>query len=99
MPVKTITLQVDTDLAQAYQSAPAKDQTKLRLLLNPWLRELFARSTPLTTLMDELSDKAEARGLTAEKLEGMLRGPILAPLKRGLKPEREATMPPAFCVS
>jgi hypothetical protein len=73
MTVKTITLQVDTDLAQAYQSAPAKDQTKLRLLLNLWLRELFVRSTPLTTLMDDLSDKAEARGLTAEKLEGMLR--------------------------
>ncbi len=73
MTVKTITLQVDTDLAQAYQSAPAKDQTKLRLLLNLWLRELFVRATSLPTLMDELSDKAEARGLTAEKLEGMLR--------------------------
>jgi len=73
MTVKTITLQVDTDLAQAYQSAPVKDQTKLHLLLNLWLRELFVRSTPLSTLMDELSDKAEARGLTAEKLEDMLR--------------------------
>ena len=73
MTVKTITLQVDTDLAQAYQSAPAKDQTKLHLLLNLWLRELFVCSIPLSTLMDELSDKAEARGLTAEKLEGMLR--------------------------
>jgi hypothetical protein len=73
MTVETITLQVDTDLAQAYQSAPAKEKTKLRLLLNLWLRELFVRSTPLTTLMDDLSDKAEARGLTAEKLEDMLR--------------------------
>jgi len=89
MTVETITLQVDTDLARAYQSAPAKDRTKLRLLLNLWLRELFVRSTPLTTLMDELSDKAEARGLTAEKLEGMLRGPILATLKRGPKAKRE----------
>ena len=68
----TITLQVDADLAQAYQSAPADDQSKLRLLLNLWLRELFARSTSLTALMDEMSDKAEARGLTAEKLEEML---------------------------
>ena len=39
--------------------------------------------------MDELSDKAEARGLMAEKLEGMLRGPILASLKRYPKAERE----------
>ncbi|MBC8492219.1 MAG: hypothetical protein H8D43_00425 [Chloroflexi bacterium] len=73
MTTRTITLQVDTDLVQAYQSAPAKDQSKLRLLLNLWLRELFVRSTSLTALMDELSDKAEARGLTAEKLEDMLR--------------------------
>jgi hypothetical protein len=72
MTTETITVQVDTDLAQVYQSAPAKDRTKLRLLLNLWLRELFVRSTSLTALMDELSDKAEARGLTAEKLDEML---------------------------
>lgn len=72
MTTTTITLQVDADLAQAYQSASANDQSKLRLLLNLWLRELFARSTSLTALMDEMSDKAEARGLTAEKLEEML---------------------------
>ena len=73
MTTETITIQVDTDLAQAYQSAPAKDQSKLRLLLNLWLRELFVRSTFLIALVDELSDKAKARGLTAEKLEDMLR--------------------------
>jgi len=70
--IATITLQVDADLAQVYRSAPATDQSKLELLLNLWLRELFTRSTPLTALMDELSDKAQARGLTAEKLEEML---------------------------
>ncbi len=72
MTTTTITLQVDADLAQVYQSAPAADQSKLRLLLNLWLRELFVRSTSLAALMDELSDKAQARGLTAEKLEEML---------------------------
>ena len=49
------------------------DQLKLGLLLNLWLRELFTRSTSLTALMDELSDKAQARGLTPKKLEEMLR--------------------------
>ena len=73
MTTTTIALQVDADLVQAYQTAPARDQSKLRLLLNLWLRELFVRSTSLTALMDELSDKAEARGLTAEKLDEMLR--------------------------
>jgi len=73
MTTETITMQVDIDLAQAYRSASAKDQSKLRLLLNLWLRDLFVRSTSLTALMDELSDKAEVRGLTAAKLEGLLR--------------------------
>ena len=68
----TITMQVDPDLAQAYRSAPAKDQAKLQLLLNLWLRGLLVRSTPLTALMDELSDKAEARGLIAAIQEGRL---------------------------
>jgi hypothetical protein len=72
MTTGTIRLQVDADLAQAYRSASAPDQSKLRLLLTLWLRELFTRSTSLTVLMDELSDKAEARGLTAEKLDKML---------------------------
>lgn len=69
MTTATITLQVDADLAQLYAAAPANDQSKLSLLMNLWLRELFLRSTLLKTMMDELSDKARARGLTAEKLE------------------------------
>lgn len=72
MATTTITLQVDADLAQAYRSASANDQSKLELLLKLWLRELFVRSTSLAALMDELSDKAQERGLTAEKLEEML---------------------------
>jgi hypothetical protein len=72
MATEIISLQVDADLARLYKSAPANDQSKLQLLTNLWLRELFARSTTLTVLMDELSDKAQARGLTAEKLDAML---------------------------
>jgi len=72
MTTTTITLQVDADLAQAYRSGSVNDQSKLQLLLNLWLRELFVRSTSLAALMDELSDKAQERGLTAEKLEEML---------------------------
>jgi hypothetical protein len=73
METKEITLQIDADLAQAFQAASAQDQSKLQLLLNLWLRELFVRSTPLKSLMDELSEKAQQRGLTAERLEDLLR--------------------------
>ena len=73
METETITLQIDADLAQAFQAASAQDQSKLQLLLSLWLRELFVRSTTLKSLMDELSAKAQERGLTAEKLENLLR--------------------------
>ena len=37
METKMITVQIDADLAQAYQAASANDQAKLQLLLNLWL--------------------------------------------------------------
>lgn len=72
MVTTTITLQVDADTAQAYSDAPAEDRSKLNLLFNLWLRGLTTKSTSLSLLMDELSDKAQARGLTPETLEEML---------------------------
>ncbi len=74
MSTETIVLEVDADLAKAYREAPESDQSKLSLLLNLWLRALLGRPTSLTALMDELSDKAEERGLTADKLADMLDG-------------------------
>jgi len=73
METQTIAVQVDADLAQAYREASAKDQSKLQLLLNLWLRELLAKSTSLQELMDELSDHAQSRGLNSDKLEELLR--------------------------
>ena len=72
MTTATITLQVDADLARAYRSAPPSDQSKLNLLINLSLRALFNRSITLSALMDDLSDNAQMRGLTPEKLEAML---------------------------
>jgi len=73
METQTIALEVEADLAQAYREASAKDQSKLQLLLNLWLRELLVQSTSLQGLMDELSDRAQSRGLTSDKLEELLR--------------------------
>ena len=72
MSTESIVVEIDADLAQALRETPESDQSKLSLLLNLWLREMLNRSTSLTTLMDELSDKAERRGLTAGKLADML---------------------------
>ena len=73
METRMITLPIDADLARAYQAASVNDQAKLQLLLNLWLRDLFTHSSSLKSVADKLSDKAQERGLTAEKLEELLR--------------------------
>ncbi len=72
MTVAAIDLQLDEDAVQLFNTASAEDQQKLRVLLSFWLREFILSPTPLTTLMDEISDKAQSRGLTPEILESLL---------------------------
>ncbi len=72
MAVSTISIQLDNDAARIYTAASAGNKEKLRMLLSFWLREFDVSSIPLTTLMDKISDKAQARGLTPEILESLL---------------------------
>lgn len=72
MIIATITIPLDASTARIYTNAPPEDQKKLRLLLSLWLREFAVSLTPLKEVMDEISDKAQARGLTPEILESLL---------------------------
>ncbi len=74
MATATISLEVDADTARAFSAASAEDQRKLQLLLNLRLRELTTRPPrPLKEVMDDIGRSAEARGLTSEILESLLR--------------------------
>lgn len=72
MTVSTITIPLDADTARLYKAASVEDQKKLRLLLGLWIREFSVSPTPLQAVMDEISEKAQARGLTPELLESLL---------------------------
>lgn len=72
MSVATITIPLDTQTARIYTSAPAEDQKKLRLLMSLWLQEFAATPRPLQAVMDEISEKVQARGLTPEILDLLL---------------------------
>ena len=70
----TINIPVDADTAEAYRSASVDEQKKLQLLLRLRLRELTSMPTrSLRDLMNEIGANAEARGLTPEILEQLLR--------------------------
>lgn len=74
MAETTITIPVDAETARAYTTASAEDRLRIQLLLRLQLREWV--SGPQRTLrgvMDEIGAKAQARGLTPEQLEALLR--------------------------
>ncbi|GIV82989.1 MULTISPECIES: hypothetical protein [Roseiflexus] len=69
-----ITIPLDADTARLYSQAPADLRRKFQLLLNLWLRDLIISPRPLQAIMDEISQKAQERGLTPEILESLLNG-------------------------
>ena len=74
MGTANITIAVDEGAARAFAEASLIDKRKLQLLLSLRLQELTGPSgKTLQPVMDEISSKAESRGLTPEILETLLR--------------------------
>lgn len=72
MKVRTIAVRVDAETADAYESSSESDRRKIDLLLNLKLREVVKKIRPLEEVMEEISLKAQERGLTLEILESIL---------------------------
>jgi hypothetical protein len=74
MATTTITIQVDAEAAKAFAAASPEEQRKIQLLLSLRLQDLTtSQGNSLKTGMDEIGARAEARGLTPEILEALLR--------------------------
>ena len=71
LTMTTICLEIDTDVAKAFQLSEPEQQQKIQILINQWMKEAINISK-LQTTMDKLSDEAEANGLTPEILESIL---------------------------
>ena len=69
-----INIPLDNETAKIYEAAPQADKKKMQILLSLWLREFEKPSVSLDELMDGISRKAQARGLTTEILESILNG-------------------------
>jgi hypothetical protein len=52
----TITIPLDQETAQAYNSTPAEEKRKMQALLGLWLRELVVFSQTETLLMNKSLD-------------------------------------------
>lgn len=73
MGVATITIQIDDQAAQFYESTSEDKRVRLRRLISFLVQE-FAESKPqsLRALMDGMSREAEAKGFTPEILKSFL---------------------------
>ena len=69
-----INIPLDNETAKIYQSATQADKKKMQILMSLWLREFEKPSISLDELMDDISRKAEARGLTPDILDSILNG-------------------------
>jgi hypothetical protein len=75
MADRTITIPLDPQTAQAYNSASPAEKRKIQALLSLWLRELAAGEyASLQQVLDDVGRKAQARGLTPEMLDSLLKG-------------------------
>ena len=72
MALSNITVQLDSEAAKIYQRTPSKEQAKLLLLFSILLREFADSARTLDSIMDEIGERAEALGLTEEKLQALL---------------------------
>lgn len=70
--MENVTIAVDAETARLLAESPAEVQEKLRLLLRLWVREFVTSPRPLQQIMDEISQRAEARGLTPQILQSLL---------------------------
>jgi len=66
-----ISIPLDEDTAKLYHQMLADLREKIALLLSLQLRDLITESRPLQVIMDEISQKAEARGLTPKVLASL----------------------------
>ena len=74
--MKKITIEVSPEVAEAYQSASPQERKKIQAIVSILLqKQVDTDAALLRELMDEISDRARARGLTPEILESILNEP------------------------
>jgi len=71
----TITIPLDPQTARAYERARPEEKLRIQALLRLWLRELTGGEYPsLQQVLDDVAQKAKARGLTPKMLDSILKG-------------------------
>lgn len=73
--MQKITIEVSPEIAEAYRSASPQEHQKIQAIISILLQKSGDDVAFLRELMDEISDRAKAKGLTPEILESILNEP------------------------
>ena len=69
--METIAIQVDAEIAKAYQEAEPQKQQKIQTIVNDLLK-LIIQDKSLDDIIEEMQEQAKDRGLTQEILNEIL---------------------------
>ena len=72
METRPITIRVDLEAAQIFEEAPEEEKRKIEALLSLKLTETTREKRALESVMTDISQKAQERGLTPEILDSIL---------------------------
>ncbi|MBS3025724.1 MAG: hypothetical protein HEP80_10780 [Dolichospermum sp. UKL201] len=74
--MQTITFEVTPEIAEAYQFASLEEREQIQQIVSLLLKKEKENDIDfLRKIMDEISDRATARGLTPEILEAIINEP------------------------
>jgi hypothetical protein len=74
MSTEMISIRVDAEAARAFKALPEEDRRRLEAILSIRLSEITHGGESLDAVMQEISDRAKARGMTPEILNSLLNG-------------------------
>lgn len=75
MASRRVSIPVDAQTGEAWDSIADEERRKIESMVGLWLHELVARNSPsLDEVLDRVGAKAQARGLTPEILDSILKG-------------------------
>ncbi len=69
--METISIEVEPEIARAYQEANLMERKKMQIILNSSLKQ-FMRRRSLEEIIQEMQAQAQANGLTQEVLDEIL---------------------------
>lgn len=70
--METISIEVEPEIAKAYQEANLIERQKMQIILNGWLKQFMNRRS-LEEIIQEMQAQAKKNGLTQEILDEILR--------------------------